>query len=52
VNSRFEVGCAASGPDLKDLEHRQLELHGESEPTDIRLLRVSANERMATDGKG
>ncbi len=33
---------SAAGLDLGELEHRQLELKGKSEPTDVRVLQVSA----------
>jgi len=36
-----DAAYSASGLDLGDLERRQLELKGKSEPTGVRVLRVS-----------
>jgi adenylate cyclase len=38
-----EAAYHASGLDLGELEQRQLELKGKSEPTDVRVLRVSGS---------
>lgn len=37
-----EAACAASGVDLGEMDQRQLELRGRSEPISARVLRVSA----------
>jgi len=36
-----DAACTASGLDLGELEQRQLELKGKSEPTGVRVMRVS-----------
>jgi class 3 adenylate cyclase len=35
-----DAAYAASGLDLTEIEHRQLELKGKSEPTSVRVLRI------------
>ena len=38
-----DAAYAAADIDLRDLEHRKLELKGKTEPTGVRVMRVSAN---------
>jgi adenylate cyclase len=38
-----ETTYAAAGVDFGNLERRQIELKGKSEPTGVRILRVTAN---------